>query len=60
MKLNAVEVLYLHFVNGRTYDEAIMYDFLAQYSSPAEALIESLLDKEIIYENDDLSVLCRN
>lgn len=57
MKLNAIELLYLHFVNGRTHDEAIMYDFwFTQYSSKAEDLIESLLNKEIIYKYDDLSV----
>lgn len=57
MNLNAIEVLYLHFVNGRTHYEAVMYDFwITQYSSKAEDLIESLLEKEVIYRNDDLSV----
>lgn len=57
MELNAVEVLYMHFVNGRTHDEAVMYDFwLTQYGTEARNLIESLLDKGIIYGNDDLSV----
>src|SRR5699024_4981552 len=56
MELNAVEVLYMHFVNGRTHDEAVMYDFwLTQYGTEARNLIESLLNKGIIYGNDDLS-----
>lgn len=60
MDLNAVEVLYLHFVNGRTHDEATQYDFWhTQYSSKAEDLIESLLDEGDIYVNDDLSVTLR-
>lgn len=57
MELGAVEVLYMHFVNGRTHDEAVMYDFwLTQYGTEAGNLIECLLAKDIIYRNDDLSV----
>ena len=57
MKLDAVEVLFMHFVNGRTHDEAVIYDFwLTQYGAEAESLIGSLLDKDIICRNDALSV----
>lgn len=60
MKLNAIEVLYLHFVNGRTHGEATEYDFwLTQYSSKAEDLIGRLINRGIIYENDDLPVILR-
>ncbi|KKK34752.1 hypothetical protein WN59_06915 [Salinicoccus sediminis] len=57
MKLDAVEVLFMHFVNGRTHDEAVMHDFwLTQYGAEAESLIESLMDRDIICRNDDLPV----
>ncbi|WP_411843033.1 SAP domain-containing protein [Salinicoccus sp. HZC-1] len=60
MKLSAIEVLYMHFVNGRTHGEATEYDFwLTQYSSKAENLIGRLINRGIIYENDDLSVVLR-
>ncbi|WP_020007082.1 SAP domain-containing protein [Salinicoccus albus] len=57
MGLNAVEVLYLHFVHGRIHEEATQYNFwLTQYSVKAADLIRSLLDKGVIFENNDLSV----
>ncbi len=57
MRLDAIEVLYMHFVNGRTHDEALMYDFWKiQYGAKAEDLAASLLRKNIIHKNDDLSV----
>lgn len=57
MKLNAIEVLYLHFVHGLTHEEAVMYDFwFTQYSSTAEDLIASLMEKEVIYKSNAFSI----
>ncbi|MFD2831158.1 SAP domain-containing protein [Corticicoccus populi] len=50
--LNAVEVLYLHYINGRTIDDVDQYDFWRkQYGIDGKTLFNQLLNKNVIYED---------
>lgn len=56
MSLNAVEVLYLHYINGKTSKDIDKYDFWElQYSMSGKTLFQQLLKKNVIYENTTLS-----
>lgn len=57
MKLDAVEVLFLHYVNGKTDEEALQHNFwLTEYNRESKYLLNQLINKEAIYQSDDLSV----
>lgn len=55
MKLDAVDVLFMHYINDRTTDEADQYDFWqTRYDTQPADLVRHLLDEDVIYEDDSL------
>ena len=57
MKLDAVEVLFLHYVNGKTAEEALQHDFwLTEYNRDPQHLLNQLINTGAVYQSDDLSV----
>lgn len=57
MKLNAVEVLFLHYVNGKTEKEALQHDFwLIEYNRDPQHLLNQLINTGAVYQSYDLSV----
>lgn len=57
MKLDAVEVLFLHYVNGKTEEEALQYDFwLTEYNRKPQHLLNQLITTGALYQSYDLSV----
>lgn len=57
MKLDAVEVLFLHYVNGKTEEEALQHDFwLIEYDRDPQHLLNQLINTGAVYQSYDLSV----
>lgn len=57
MKLDAVEVLFLHYVNGKTAEETLQHDFwLTEYNRDPRHLLNQLINTGAVYQSDDLSV----
>ncbi|WP_026858993.1 SAP domain-containing protein [Jeotgalicoccus psychrophilus] len=57
MKLDAVEVLFLHYVNGKTEEEALQYEFwLNEYNREPQHLLNQLINTGAVYQSYDLSV----
>lgn len=57
MKLDAVEVLFLHYVNGKTEEEALQHDFwLIEYNRDPQHLLIQLINTGAVYQSYDLSV----
>ncbi|MGO1922693.1 MAG: SAP domain-containing protein [Jeotgalicoccus sp.] len=57
MKLNAVEVLFLHYVKGKTEKEALQHDFwLIEYNRDPQHLLNQLINTGAVYQSYDLSV----
>lgn len=56
MTLDAVEVLFLHYVNGKTEEEALQYDFwLTEYNRDPQHLLNQLINTGAVYQSYDLS-----
>ncbi|MHC0552084.1 SAP domain-containing protein [Salinicoccus sp. CNSTN-B1] len=56
-RLNAVEVLYLHYAVGRTPTDAVKHDFWHdKYLMTAHELLDALLEKRVLYKSDDYSI----
>ncbi|KIH69908.1 SAP domain-containing protein [Salinicoccus roseus] len=54
-KLNAVEVLYLHYAVGRTPKDAVKHNFWQEdYHKSAQSLLDDLLDKKALFLENDL------
>lgn len=57
MKLDAVEVLFLHYVNGKTEEEALQFEFwLNEYNREPQHLLNQLINTGAVYQSYDLSV----
>lgn len=57
MQLDAVEVLFLHYADGKTKEEALQHDFwLTEYNRKPAELLASLLNSGAIDQSQDLSV----
>lgn len=57
MQLDAVEVLFLHYADGKTEEEALQHDFwLTEYNRKPAELLASLLNSGAIGQSQDLSV----
>ena len=57
MKLDAVEVLFLHYVNGKTEEEALQHDFwLTEYNRDPQYLLNQLITTGALCLSYDLSV----
>lgn len=57
MKLDAVEVLFLHYVNGKTEEEALQHEFwLNEYNCDPQHLLNQLINTGAVYQSYDLSV----
>lgn len=57
MKLDAVEVLFLHYVNGKTEEEALQHDFwLTEYNRDPQHLLNQLITTGALCLSYDLSV----
>lgn len=57
MQLDAVEVLFLHYADGKTEEEALQHDFwLTEYNRKPAELLDSLLNSGAISQSQDLSV----
>lgn len=57
LKLDAVDVLYMHYITDRTTEEVDTYDFwVRQYDRNPVQLLRHLLDEGVIYEDDSLHV----
>ena len=57
MKLDAVEVLFLHYVNGKTEEEALQHDFwLTEYKRDPQHLLNQLINTGAVYQSYDFSV----
>lgn len=55
LKLDAVDVLFMHYITERTTGEAHKYDFWQfQYDRQPADLVRRLLDAGVIYEDDSL------
>lgn len=56
MTLDAVEVLFLHYVNDKTEEEALHHDFwLTEYNRDPQHLLHQLINTGAVYQSDDLS-----
>lgn len=56
MNLDAVEVLFLHYVNGKTEQEAMQHDFwTAEYNRSPKQLLNHLIETDAVAESYDLS-----
>lgn len=57
MKLDAVEVLFLHYINGKSKQEAIQHNFwVTEYNREPVHLLNHLINAGAIYQSHDLSV----
>lgn len=57
MKLNAVDVLYLHYINNKTVEDIFKYDFwFTQYAVHEKDLFQKLITLEVIYKDTSLPV----
>lgn len=57
MQLDAVEVLFLHYANGKTEEEALQHDFwLTEYNRKPAELLDSLLNSGAVGQSQNLSV----
>ena len=57
LNLDAVDVLFMHYITDRTADEVYKYDFWQlQYGRQPAHLVQHLLDEAVIYEDDSLPV----
>lgn len=57
MQLDAVEVLFLHYADGKTKKEALQHDFwLTEYNRRPENLLDHLVKTGAVYPSSDLSV----
>ncbi len=55
LKLDAVDVLFMHYITDRTTDEVYKYDFWQfEYARQPADLVQHLLDENVIYEDDSL------
>ncbi|SOC43835.1 SAP domain-containing protein [Salinicoccus kekensis] len=55
MNLDAIDVLFMHYITGRTPDEVNKYDFWQlQYGRRPGNLLRRLMDAGVIYEDDSL------
>lgn len=55
LKLDAVDVLFLHYITDRTTDEVYKYDlWQLRYDRQPADLVRRLLDADVIYEDDSL------
>src|SRR5690625_2839628 len=55
MDLDAIDVLFMHYITGRTPDEVDKYDFWQlQYGRNPENLLRRLMDAGVMYEDDSL------
>lgn len=60
MALDAIDVLYMHYITDRSTDAVETYDFWKeQYNRRPQALLHHLLTEGIIYEDDRLFVTLR-
>lgn len=56
MNLDAVEVLFLHYVNGKTKEEALQHDFwAAEYKRDPKQLLSRLIETAAVEKSYDLS-----
>lgn len=59
--MNAVEVAYLHYAVGRTPTDAANRSFWQEeYLVPAKSLLNTLLNKNVMYLDDDLKKVLKN
>ncbi|CEA02505.1 SAP domain protein [Jeotgalicoccus saudimassiliensis] len=57
MTMDAVEVLFLHYVNGKTEQEVLQHDFWsAEYNRSPKQLLNFLIESGAVYKSCDLSV----
>lgn len=57
MQLDAVEVLFLHYADGKTKEEALQHDFwLTEYNRRPENLLDNMVKAGAVYPSCDLSV----
>ena len=57
MQLGAVEVLFLHYADGKTKEEALQHNFwLTEYNRRPEDLLDYLVKAGVVYPSYDLSV----
>ena len=57
MQLDAVEVLFLHYADGKTKEEAFQHNFwLTEYNRRPEDLLDHLVKTGAVYPSSDLSV----
>src|SRR5690625_1828496 len=56
MQLDAVEVLFLHYVDGKTKDETLQHDFwITEYEREPQHLLNHLVESGAIYQSHELS-----
>lgn len=57
MKLDAVEALFLHYINGKNKQEAVQHNFwVTEYNREPVHLLSHLINTGAIYQSHDLSV----